>query len=69
MTSPLLRRRPLCPGLSLPATIHPVLAPVYAARVQDAGALSLTWEALPSFLSLTDIQKAAERLAVAITQS
>ena len=46
MNIPILRRRPLCPDLSLPATIHPVLAQFYAARVQDASALSLTWEAL-----------------------
>ncbi|MHB8255307.1 MAG: hypothetical protein ACYDEV_16885 [Acidiferrobacter sp.] len=57
MTTPLLRRRPLCPDLSLPADLHPVLAPVYAARVQDASALSLTWEALPSFSCLTDFKK------------
>ncbi|MHB8255390.1 MAG: hypothetical protein ACYDEV_17315, partial [Acidiferrobacter sp.] len=49
MNTPLLRRRPLCPDLSLPADLHPVLARVYAARVQDASALSLTWDALPSF--------------------
>jgi len=52
----------------LPADLHPVLARVYAARVQDASALSLTWDALPSFSTLTDLQKAAERLARAITQ-
>ncbi|MHB8252364.1 MAG: single-stranded-DNA-specific exonuclease RecJ [Acidiferrobacter sp.] len=69
MTKPTLRRRPLCPDLSLPADLHPVLARVYAARVQDASALSLTWDALPSFSSLTDLPKAAERLARAITQS
>ncbi len=34
----------------MPADLHPVLARVYAARVQDASAISLTWDALPSFM-------------------
>ena len=45
---------------------HPVLARVYAARVHDARELALTWEALPSPASLTDLPKAADRLTQAI---
>ena len=58
-------RRPTANLASL-AHLHPVLARVYAARVHDAHDLALTWEALPSPASLTDLRKAADRLTQAI---
>lgn len=66
MSPPIIRtRRPTADPASLGCT-HPVLARVYAARVHDAQELELTWGALPSPGSLTDLPRAVERLAQAV---
>ena len=64
MTPLTLRQRPLlCPDLRRSTAFHPVLARVYATRVTDPTDLRLGWEALPPFNLLTDLDRAAHRLA------
>ena len=67
MTPLRLRQRPLlCPDLRWSTAFHPVLARVYATRVTDPTDLLLRWEVLPPFRLLTDIDRAAHRLADAV---
>ena len=66
MTTPHIQSRSLTISPDALCDLHPVLARVYAARVHDVRDLALTWEALPSPASLTDLRKAADRLTQAI---
>ncbi|HUW97688.1 MAG TPA: single-stranded-DNA-specific exonuclease RecJ [Acidiferrobacter sp.] len=66
MTPNLMLRPTLCPTLLRSSDWPPLLARVYAARVHDAHDLDLTWDALFSVASLTDLFKASARLARAI---
>lgn len=47
-------------------TLHPIVRRLYAARAKNPSETLLTWDALPDFSQMRDMDRAAGRLAQAI---